>query len=172
MKLTTLANQIAEDTVRSANEMPSTFSTLLSELKGLPGAQHFEPVRGGGATSLWCWRHEREVVACIKADHNCLGEAITLNDPTGEAAVAYDAARADRLALERHLGIIRRSLDRILDIQASRQSNRVVNDRAGIGECDGCRRYCDGVKDNRLRPVGDSRFCNQCRMRLVRGKAS
>lgn len=116
-----------------------------------------------------CWTHERDYRACQDGDTGeCVTETINPHDPTGEAAVAYNEARASHRRLSRAIIDVHRAALIIEAECAKHQVARVVNDRAGIGVCDGCGHYCDGVKDNRLRPVGDQRMCNRCRMRWSR----
>ncbi len=133
---------------------------------GQPGAQRYDG--NGVAVSLWCHLHEREVRECEERDLDCDGETIELHDPTGEAALRPDKGAAALRRLERLARSLASDADAVINELRRWDANVVTNDRAGIGSCEDCGRYCDGTKNDRLRPVGEHRYCNTCRMRATR----
>ncbi len=158
-----------EDLLRFRLDLPRLLDAIDDAQEGQPGGQRFDVVRSGGRTVLHCWKHERDVRDCEEAGLDCDGEAIDVNDPTGEAGVNPDKARADRRRVSRKIQAITDAIEELIGIRAGHLSSaRIVNDRAGIGECDSCRHYCNGEKDDRLRPINGLRACNACRMRISR----
>lgn len=171
MRLDTIAEDTADMATRIANALPDRLHAMRDAMAGQPGGHSFE-VRSTPSV-LWCWEHEREVHACHKADLPCDGETIATNDPTGEAAVHFDAARRDRKDLERDLRAAHRALDRVTFILATYANRELAIDRAGIGRCGDCQQYCDG-KDKRLsnyKSSGDL-VCQTCRVRRDRTSAA
>lgn len=148
--------------------LKSRLHAMRDDMGGQPRAQSYDTSRG--QASAWCWTHERDVDACHEATPPlpCAGEHITVHDLTGEAAIERAAGHDHAANAQRELSRIIRRAERdslrLTDLLASWGSAVLTIDRAGIGVCDGCRRYCDGHKDNRLRPLGDKRVCNRCRM--------
>lgn len=156
----------AEDLLRALSVVDVRVAAMRDAQNGQPGAQRFDT--SGRASVLWCDRHEREVRECEADGHDCDGETLELHDPTGEAAMRPDRGAAALRRVERLAGRAAETADAITRVLGEWGPNVVVNERAGIGSCEDCGRYCDGVKDNRLRPVGEHRYCNACRMRAAR----
>lgn len=172
MNLHELTNRIAADAVSVDFLLPSRLRAMRDSMAGQPAAQHFEPVRSGHAT-LHCWVHERDLNECAKAELSCSGEAIDHHDPTGEAAVnaamGGDPAANDHRALQRHLAAAGRELDAALTIMRRYEDAKLTIDRAGIGLCAECRRYCDGRAGSRLSAYrGGDLICAACRARRDR----
>ncbi len=160
----------AEDLLRALTVVDNRVAAMRDAQNGQPGAQRFEPIRGGGSV-LMCWRHEVELPANGErqppCDEFCTGETILVSDPTGEAALKPDKGAAALRRLERLARKAAENADAIVCELERWNANVVTNDRAGIGTCDACSKYVDGTKD-RLRPHGEHRFCNACRMRATR----
>ena len=95
-------------------------------LAGQPRAQSYDTSTGSG--SVWCWTHEREAAVCHRNDEMCDGEAMATIDPTGEAAVSGDKARADQTELARLEKILIDTTDRL-----ARLADRYLPDRLPTG---------------------------------------
>lgn len=153
-------------TVDNLLKVSPQFARHLLELRdsmaGQPGAQHFEATRSFRAES-WCWRHERPLTVCHRADELCTGESIPVNDPTGEAAVSNDPARAEHKELSKLILRMERDSNRLLDMIRARSDARPVSDRGGIGECSDCHRYCDGRSLRLSAYRGTEPVCPACR---------
>jgi hypothetical protein len=174
LNLHDLTNRIAALAVQVDMQLPARLHAMRDAMTGLPGAQHFGPVRAGRSV-LWCDVHERDVRECEDHDLDCDGETIRVNDPTGEAAVNGDPAKADLRQLERRLLAAFKALDEAVAIgyrypTAEEARTKLVVDRAGIGTCARCPKYCDGEKANRLSAYKDTGdlVCPACRARLDR----
>lgn len=155
----------AERVARCTGALPNALHALRQRMEPLQAASYDT----NRSSRQWCWTHGRWVHECHRADLDCDGETVAVHDPTGEAAVDGNPARATHRRLSKLvLGLDRLSVELEDLLAAELAGARVVNDRAGIGVCDGCGHYCDGVKDNRLRPVGEQRMCNRCRVRYSR----
>lgn len=145
MKVTRLAGDTAELALRIADAIPHYLPMLTAAQQGQPGAQNYDAGHGSG----------------------------TDTDPTGDTAVVRDGDRAyrDKQQIVTELFVVKRHLEKIEHILVSYGpgSAVVINDRAGIGPCHGCNRYCDG-KENRLtRYKGtDDLLCDRCRKRRDR----
>lgn len=175
MRLDVALQAAAINLAEADKRIADTLYSLRDAMLGQPAAQRFEPIRSV-RTVLWCWEHEREIdhrEGCqgAKDGEYCTGETIAVQDPTGEAAVSIDKARIRHRELSKLITQVLTASHRILDIEAENAPVKAVSDRAGIGTCDSCRHYCTGEKDDRLRPVGEYRMCNRCRMRDTRDKA-
>lgn len=72
---------------------------IADNLAGQPRAASYDDDRT--SPQSWCWKHERPVSQCHRADLFCDGETVTSSDPTGEAAVNPDRARSDETELAR-----------------------------------------------------------------------
>lgn len=70
---------------------PRLHEAITDALNGQPRAASIDP---STSSPSWCWTHERPVAACRNQGEMCDGETIRSNDPTGEAAVGHDPARA------------------------------------------------------------------------------
>lgn len=158
-------NDAAERLTRCTYALPDALHSLRDQLVPIRAANYDPSTQ---SSLQWCWRHQRDVRECERADQMCTGETFAIHDPTGEAAVTANPARSNLRRIGQLIGAIARFSDELEGRIAATRPAVVSNDRAGIGTCDGCGHYCDGVKDNRLRPVGDQRMCNRCRMRQVR----
>lgn len=147
MKLTRLADDNAELALRVANALPQYLPAVRDAQQGQPGAQAYGMRHSGG--------HD--------------------TDPTGDAGIARadgdDIAANDEQQIRHHLEQALRHYQRAEQILVSYNSAIVINDRAGIGRCVDCTRYCDG-KERRLtnyRATGDM-VCDGCRKRRDRAE--
>lgn len=164
MRLDDSLEASAERLLRCNLALPNVLLNLRDGMTGLRGTSYDH----NGGSRQWCWDHGCWVNECHRDDRDCSGETIEVHDPTGEAAVNANPARLKHRKLSRLARIIDKATLEYENIVASEQPARLVVERAGIGVCDGCGHYCDGVKDNRLRPVGEQRMCNRCRVRYSR----
>lgn len=145
----------------------------LRDMLPQPRAQRFEP-GGSGPSIVHCWTHERDVARCLADDLTCTGETIEVHDPTGEAAVAYTRAAGDLHRIRQIVRSHERLSIELETILTRYQPFRIENDRAGIGTCVDCNRYCDGQRDNRLSAYKGTTdmVCISCRSRRDRRAAS
>lgn len=165
MKVTDIAEDIAELATRIANQLPERLYAMRTEMAGQPRAARYD---SGGVSHQWCWTHERDVDQCHRDDLDCTGETFVLHDPTGEAAVGYDKAQIDRDNLERHLCTAHRVLDRVVDILVCYAPARPDIPRAGVGTCCDCHRYFDGRNGKLSVYKGTDPVCTACRARRDR----
>lgn len=90
--------QAARLLTRHAGIRSRLLPAIADNLAGQPRAASYDDDRSSAAP--WCWDHQRPVPQCHRADLLCSGETLTSSDPTGEAAVNPDKARADQAELK------------------------------------------------------------------------
>lgn len=162
MRLDDAFQDATERTLRLSLNFRDLLYTMRDAMAGQPIAQHYEVV-ASGRSEVWCWRHERPVLKCQQEAELCTGEAIDVNDPTGEAAVNYDRARADHRQLSRDVRTLGNIIDRLERLQLRYTDAKITNDRAGIGTCEDCHRYADGRKLRLSCYKGGPIICPACR---------
>lgn len=87
----------ARDLAHAAELIPQAEARTRADAPGQPGAASYDAPRVGGSRSQsWCWTHERPTSDCVRDDLICDGEPIAVQDPTGEAAIAANAADLER----------------------------------------------------------------------------
>lgn len=143
--ITTLADELAETATRLTVHLPQYLPAIRDAQTGLPGAQTY-------------------------GSRHVLGH---YPDPTADAGIARsqgeDHAANDE---ERVRSLVIQALHHVAKaerILASYTAALIINDRAGIGRCVDCNRYCDG-KDHRLSryKTTDDMVCTACRVRRDR----
>lgn len=170
MNLTDISADVCDLATRIDNALPERLHAMRDAMSGQPRAQNYQH---DGSSHVWCWWHERDVKLCHAEDLNCTGETIEVHDPTGEAAVTFDPARAHRRELERCLKAAQKSLDRAAGILVLYQDAELTSDRAGIGKCADCGHYCTGERNDRLSAYrGESPICATCRARRDRAQSA
>ena len=143
--LTTLADDVAETSLRIATHLPEYLPAIRDAQAGQPGAQ------------LMGMRH-------------ALGHH---PDPTADAGITRfegkDVAANDEERVRNHLWTALTNVQKAERILASYTAALIINDRAGIGRCVDCNRYCDG-KEHRLSryKATEDLVCGTCRNRRDR----
>ena len=93
----------------------ATEDAILDAMSGQPGAATYDAIgRSNMKSVLWCDEHQQELADCHRQEHTCSrGIPIPVHpDPTGDAAVNHDKARAD----ERQLRKIVQTLENAADL--------------------------------------------------------
>lgn len=160
MKAVDLANQAHEELSRVLTVLPEAVAALTLLASPLRGASYDS---SGG--TVRCLVHGRSLKACYEHDaEGCEPDSVPGGDPTGEAA-ANAPSESDMRRLLKALNATLNGAREAASICAKHRSAVVTNDRAGIGTCQQCLRYCTGEKNSRLsnyRGTGDF-ICGNCR---------
>lgn len=110
-----ILNRVEVIAGQTNTHLAKIIGAVTDAMAGQPQAHAFWEGAIGNHQVVWCWDHGCEVRACHKADRDCDGEPIPLNDPTGEAAIEHDPARCDLEGFDRSLERWANDAERILD---------------------------------------------------------
>lgn len=131
----TALNLLAAQGTNLARRAPAVLAMMRDHQTGQPQAAHYGPDEDDpdddpdrqARARLWCWEHEQNAARCDEdrialaergIDQNaCPGVQLTgPSDPAGNAAMATDRARADRLEFVAAIGRAKAAFDRAWSI--------------------------------------------------------